>query len=56
MRLLRYVAITGNILFSLWILYNGIDDGLKATPVQMSVYIALWMLFALNSYIIMRSR
>ena len=51
---LRYLAIAGNALFALWILYNGIDEGFGATPVQLASYIGLWCLLALNSFLLYR--
>ena len=53
---LRYIAITGNILFSLWLLYNGIDEGFHATPMQLTAYIGLWVLLALNTYLVYGER
>src|SRR5260370_4878077 len=46
---LRYGAIAGFIIFLLWIIYNGIDEGFKATPREMLGYILVLMLLALNA-------
>jgi hypothetical protein len=46
--LLRYVAILGNIMFILWITYNGIDEGFKGTVYQKLSYIGLVSLLILN--------
>jgi amino acid permease len=46
-KLLRYLAILGNIVFVLWILYNGIDEGFQGTRVQIASYIALILLLIL---------
>src|SRR5260221_13483381 len=37
---LKYGAIAGLIIFLLWIIYNGIDEGFKATPREMLGYVA----------------
>ena len=49
---LRYLAITGNVLFSLWLLFNGIDEGFHASRMQLVSYIGLWGLLALNTFIL----
>jgi hypothetical protein len=46
--LLRFAAIFGNVLFILWITYNGIDEGFKGTPMQVVSYIGLVSLLSLN--------
>jgi hypothetical protein len=46
---LKYGAIAGSIIFLLWIIYNGIDEGFKATPREMLGYILVLMLLALNA-------
>jgi hypothetical protein len=46
---LRYLALTGNTLFILWILFNGMNEGWRATPYQLVSYIALVFLLLLNS-------
>lgn len=55
MKTLRTVAILGNVLLALWLLYNGVDDGFQATPIQLASYIFLWLLLALNSYLLYRA-
>ena len=46
---LRNLAISGNILFILWIVRNGIDEwGSPVTPVQAASYLFLVALLALN--------
>ena len=48
--MLRYLAIAGNIVFVLWILYNGIDEGFQATaPTQILLYIGMMLLLSLNA-------
>ncbi len=49
---LRYIVVAGNLLFALWIFFNGMDEGFKATPVQLASYITLFTLLALNSFLI----
>lgn len=46
---LKYLALAGNSLFILWLLYNGIDEGFRATPYQLMSYIVLVFLLLLNS-------
>lgn len=53
MKELRYMAIAGNILFAGWILFNGIDEGFKASPMQLISYIGLWSLLGLNTYLLL---
>ena len=54
---LRYVAITGNVLFFLWILYNGIDEGPQgATIYQVISYIGLIFLLILNTFLLFLNR
>ena len=35
--LFKYLAIAGNVLFILWVTYNGIDEGFQGTLVEKSV-------------------
>ena len=53
---LRYIAITGNGLFVLWILYNGINEGFKASIIQVVVYLGLIFLLILNAFLLFRSQ
>jgi hypothetical protein len=46
--LFRAAAIFGNVLFILWLTYNGIDEGFRATPYQIVSYISLFLLLSLN--------
>jgi hypothetical protein len=53
----KYLAIFGNILFILWILYNGINEGFKGvTPVQFASYIGLTTLLVLNIFLLSRKK
>jgi len=47
-KLLCYAAILGNILFILWITFNGIDEGFKGTVYQKVSFVGLVSLLALN--------
>jgi len=49
---LRYIAILGNLVYILWILYNGINEGFNATPVQVISYIGILLLLILDSVLI----
>lgn len=51
---LKYVAILGNILFILWMTYNGIDEGFRGTPYQILSYAGLTALLILNSVLLLR--
>jgi hypothetical protein len=46
---LRYCAIAGNILFSLWIVRNAINEGFRGTPAEIASFIGLLLLLGLNS-------
>ncbi len=53
----KYTAVTGNIIFILWILYNGgIDEGFKGTIYQKISTIGLFGLLALNIFLILRKK
>ncbi len=54
--LLKYLAIAGNVLFILWVTYNGIDEGFSGTLVQKSSYIALMLLLVLNTVLILKNK
>jgi hypothetical protein len=51
-KLLRYLAVLGNTVFILWILYNGIDEGFQGTRVEVFSYIALILLLSLNAVLL----
>jgi len=51
---LTVLAIAGNIIFILWILYNGINEGFVGTLPEKVSYIGLMGLLAVNS-ILLRS-
>ncbi len=50
----KYLAIAGNVLFILWVTYNGIDEGFSGTLVQKMSYVGLMLLLALNTVLILR--
>jgi hypothetical protein len=51
--LLRYLAVAGNIVFVLWILYNGIEEGFQATaPLQILLYIGMLILLSVNAAVL----
>jgi len=52
--LLKYLAIAGNVLFILWVTYNGIDEGFSGTLVQKVSYVGLMLLLALDTVLILR--
>lgn len=54
--LLRYAAICGNVVFILWILFNGINEGFKATLVEKFRYLGMILLLAINSILLIVSR
>ena len=53
-RPLSFIAITGNILFVLWILRNGINEGFRETPLEVVSYISLMILLLLNAFLFYR--
>ncbi len=54
-RLLRYAATFGNVVFVLWMLANGIDEGFRgSTGPQIASYIGLTLLLGLNTLLIYR--
>ncbi len=53
---LRWAAISGSALFVLWIVYNGIDSGFRATPVEFVSYLGLIAVLLLNIVVLFRGR
>jgi len=49
---LKVLAVAGNALFILWMLYNGIDEGFRASAYQLASYIGLTLLLLLNSVLL----
>lgn len=54
--LLRYATITGNIIFILWILYNGISEGFVGTLLEKLSYIGLMGLLGVNSAFLLKDK
>lgn len=54
--ILSLAAIVGNILFVLWILYNGINEGFQGTTIEKVSYISLMGLMAVNAFLLIRNR
>jgi len=52
--LLSWLAIAGNILFVLWILYNGINESFQGTTIERISYITLMGLLAVNTLLLIR--
>ncbi|MDP9076284.1 MAG: hypothetical protein M3O71_02575 [Bacteroidota bacterium] len=50
--LMRFASIGGNVLFILWVTYNGIKEGFRGTLPEKASYLGLMCLLILNSYII----
>lgn len=51
-QLLTWFAIAGNIMFILWILMNGINEGFQGTLLEKVSYISLMGLLAINSFLL----
>lgn len=51
---LYWLAIAGNILFVLWILYNGINENFQGTTIEKISYITLMGLLAVNALLLIR--
>jgi hypothetical protein len=55
-KLFSWAAIAGNIIFMLWISYNGINEHFRGTIYQKVSYIGLMGLLAVNLVLILRGR
>jgi len=53
-KLLSFLAISGNIIFVLWILFNGINENFEGTAIEKISYISLMLLLCLNSILLIR--
>ncbi len=49
---LKVLAVAGNALFILWMLYNGIDEGFRASAYQLASYVGLTLLLLFNSVLL----
>ncbi|MDR3583538.1 MAG: hypothetical protein P4L62_04225 [Candidatus Pacebacteria bacterium] len=54
LKILRLLALLGNVIFILWITYNGIDEGFRGNLVQKASYISLMALLAINFFLLQR--
>lgn len=54
--LLSLTAIAGNILFVLWILYNGISESFQGTTIEKISYISLMGLLTVNAFLLISNR
>lgn len=54
--ILKLVAICGNVVYILWILWNGIDESFSGTIVQIISYIGLIVLLILNILLLYRKK
>lgn len=54
--LLFWFAIAGNILFVLWILYNGINEGFQGTTIEKISYVTLIGLLTVNAFLLIHYR
>lgn len=53
--MLSLLAIAGNILFVLWILYNGINESFQGTIIEKVSYVTLMGLLAVNAFLLIRN-
>jgi hypothetical protein len=51
---LRAILIAGNLLYVLWIVYNAIDAGFSARPVEVAASCGLLVLLFMNSIFLLR--
>jgi len=51
-RLFKYFVLAGNLVYFLWILDNGVDDGFKGGLVMLVSSVGLLILLILNIFII----
>jgi hypothetical protein len=49
---LNVIAISSNIIFILWILYNGVNEGFQGTLLEQISYIGLMALLTINSFLL----
>lgn len=52
--MMRQMLIAGNVVFLLWILYNGINEGFRGTPIEVVSYVSLMLLLLANALLLMR--
>jgi hypothetical protein len=55
MKIFKYIALFGNLLFILWMLYNGMDEGfIGVTGPEIVSYIGITLLLILNSALLLK--
>lgn len=52
---LSLLAIAGNILFIVWILYNAINESFQGTIIEKISYVTLMVLLAINAFLLIRN-
>lgn len=55
-KILTVLAVIGNILFMLWITYNGINEGFAGTLPEKVSYVGLMGLLVINTILILSGR
>ncbi len=55
LKLFKRMAIVGNILFVLWLVFNGIDEGFQASPLQKLSYLTLITLLLVNAWLLAKN-
>jgi type IV secretory pathway TrbL component len=55
-KIITLLVVLGNLLFMLWITYNGINEGFAGTLPEKVSYIGLMGLLIFNTILILRSR
>ncbi len=53
---LRVVAIAGNVLFVIWILFNAMDVGWRGTPAEIIASLSLIFILGLNVFLITKKK
>jgi len=53
---LTWLAIAGNLIFILWILYNGINEDFSGTLIEKLSYLGLMGLLSINTYLLVDQR
>lgn len=56
LKLLKYLAILGDVLFVLWISFNAIDEGFVGTIYQKLSFVGLVSLLILNIWLLFRKK
>ena len=56
LNVLRFLTVAGNIIFILWIIRNGINEGFSGSIVEIFSYLSLILLLVLNTFFIFNQR